>query len=291
MFALSFELLVVVSVLVLSGLGEAKTSLVITFHGGSDCTYCNIGIYGQSGKVKGYLLTQQTKLELRGMAEYNNNIYFAGGAKSTFVYVASGTACSQATLTPLLSSPLLDHPYDIAISARGKAFVANQNSNNIVTFTMSGMQVTKFASLSQQSPRGITFNNALDCLAVGAYDETDQGDIYIFNSTGQLFKSFAVEGEPVGVYYSEENGWLYVTIHSHESKILAYDPRNNYRQVLSVSLSSVDDHPTGLVDVNGLLYVLGQKSRALYTFNSTTGKDREKIADFTDDPEQILFAC
>lgn len=84
MFALSFELLVVVSVLVLSGLGEAKTSLVITFHGGSDCTYCNIGIYGQSGKyaefvvrdsshdrVKGYLLTQQTKLELRGMAEYS----------------------------------------------------------------------------------------------------------------------------------------------------------------------------------------------------------------------------
>lgn len=47
----------------------------------------------------------------------------------------------------------------------------------------------------------------------------------------------------------------------------------------------------GVVDVNGTLYVLGQKSRALYTFNSTTGKDHQKIAEFTDDPEQILFAC
>jgi hypothetical protein len=46
-----------------------------------------------------------------------------------------------------------------------------------------------------------------------------------------------------------------------------------------------------LVDVNGTLYVLGQKSRALYTFNSTTGKDRHKIAEFSDDPEQIIFAC
>lgn len=47
----------------------------------------------------------------------------------------------------------------------------------------------------------------------------------------------------------------------------------------------------GLVDVDGTLYMLGQKSRALYTFNSVTGKDRKKIAEFTDDPEQIVFAC
>jgi len=126
-------------------------------------------------------------------------------------------------------------------------------------------------------------------IVVGASD-SDGGYVYIYNTSGGLLDTLNIDGEPVGVYFAS-NGLLFVSVKSDDSPaIFAYDPNNNFQLVLTIPLSSIDTHPTGLTDYRGILYCLGQSSNSLFSFNITSGAFVNTLAQFTDSPEQLILS-
>jgi len=108
-------------------------SLLVSFHGGSDCTYCNVVVFSLQGNQKGNLFSSNNQLELRGLASMGQNIYIAGGAGSTSIYFEKG--CGNSIQQFAGPSSSLQHPYGVAISqATQTIYVSNQNGNDAAYF-------------------------------------------------------------------------------------------------------------------------------------------------------------
>jgi len=254
-------------------------SFYITFHGGKS-GFNNVAVYSLNGTNLGNLLQNEDgHASLRGLA-YNTTdatIYIASAKDNTLI---TTNGCSNGVNVFSDSSDLV-HPYGVALDCTlNRAYVSNQDGNNVVYFKAVGSSAVEFAS-GVTNPRGIAVDKTTSNVYVAS---EDLKAVLGYDQNGNQIRKFSVD-IPIGVYI--DDGVLYISNRGVDPGTFAYNLTSG---VKIMTYASEDPHPTGIVLDKGILYVLGQTNQMLYHYNAVTGQSLGSLVSFKDDyPEQIIL--
>lgn len=104
----------------------------------------------------------------------------------------------------------LSYPYGLAFDIHGNLFVSNYANNTIDEITSSGVVSTFSTYSGLDQPTGLAFNNKgfLFVANYGGPTFTNAGQIFEFNSSGNIIELYATVPAVVGITFGE-NGYLY----------------------------------------------------------------------------------
>jgi len=158
--------------------------------------------------------------------------------------------------------------------------VTNQDTNDVIFFPYgTPASTTTFAKVD--SPRGV----AVDSVQNFVYVASETAGVMVFNSTGGLLQTIVVN-DPIGVVVT--GGYLFVSS-AGSDEVYSYHLTSG-KQVMKYSAAGMK-HPCGLVVVNGVLYVLGQKQVDMLAFTVSDGSFLGPVVtEFPDSPEQLIVA-
>ncbi len=94
--------------------------------------------------------------------------------------------------------------------------------------------------------------------------EDDDGVYGFSGQTGYPFVFVSI-GDPVGVYYDNSTQTVFVSSHTKSNpQVVQIDPSSG--SIIASYVNSNEGHPAGMLVYDGVLYVVGQDSGALYSF-------------------------
>jgi len=248
----------------------------------------------------------------RGMAIIDDYFYLASSKTSDSRILQFGQ-CSKGKgalkkgvrpyigdfITQLDTSLGLDHPYGIAVDRNEGMYISCQNTDCILRFDSNGnpMPAPSYFNGSQGLWPGLfaqfdRFGNGargLDFVGDNLWAASeDAGGIDIIDPNG-FPVGFYELSKPIGVHYDAKSNLVYLSSRDNlDPKIIALNPTNmttvrEYRVLLEL-------HPTGMVVHDDMLFVIGQITDKLYTFNTTTGELLGSIVKFDGTAEEIALS-
>eukprot|EP01088_Endostelium_zonatum_P017078 TRINITY_DN486_c0_g1_i1.p1 TRINITY_DN486_c0_g1~~TRINITY_DN486_c0_g1_i1.p1 ORF type:complete len:279 (+),score=70.79 TRINITY_DN486_c0_g1_i1:212-1048(+) len=269
---------VLVGLVLILGVIRAQ-ELYVTFHGGSESGVNNIEAYSLTGTHLKSVVTNPSGLdELRGMAIFNNNLYFANAYKEAS-FVGQVPVCGGSYSKAFTTN--LQHPYGVAASSNS-LYVSNQD-NNLITQYSPGATNKVFAT-SSKSPRGVAV--APNGNVIFSDEKSDKVEIYSVN--GYKVNEIKIE-KPIGLYVDSNSNTLYVGSNGKNTKQVVAYSLSGYSQVGTYTHSSMG-HPAGITSYNGQLYVLDQDNTSLIYFSVASQTYLGTLArNLPDKPEQLLL--
>jgi len=269
----------VVIFLMLSSLISCE-NLYITFHGGPD-GYGNIGIYNLNGQYVGDLLSDESgHNSLRGMEFWNSQLFICS-AKDDRIITNSRCGSGAATFS---HSSFLEHPYDLAVDEKlERIYVSNQDGNNVIYFQNGSTKHAKSFVTEMTNPRGIDVDKVTSRVYIAS---KNRKGVYVFDSNGDEIHKYNIDS-PIGVHIDSNSRILYISNRGEGARVISFNITSG---LLLRKFKIADSHPTGLLAHNGILYVLGQESKALYTYQISTGALLQTLITFhADYPEQLIL--
>eukprot|EP01137_Pigoraptor_chileana_P032166 Opistho-2@21121 len=201
------------------------------------------------------------------------------------------------------SNPGMVHPYGVTADPSGNVYVSSQDTDLVSRYYGSassnhGMPMPSLSSdgfpgtfvrlsKSKTGIRDIEFEASTSLLYIASED--DDAVLVYDTRTGKSVDSIKAT-KPIGLFLDEAARVLYIGSEDNSDSLVSAYSLDKGKVTTTFSQKGLT-HPAGITAYDGTLYVVGQDSLAIYSFDISTGKYLTKIVtDLPDSPEQITLS-